>query len=191
MYGNEINPLDVAKALDAHKVKYVLVGGHAVNGFNGRPRTTVDVDLVALYPKKAVTVLLAAFPHLKAKDTPVVIRLSFEDGKEAVDVLKPEPSKLLRRLLSIAKVHPVPKIGKLRIPPVEGVLAAKFAAMISLGRRAGDRMQDAADFIHIVEANEKLNEELLKELGELVYEGGATELLKLLAKARAGETLDI
>ena len=40
MQNREIGPVDVARVLDAAKVKYVLVGAHATNGYTGRPRAT-------------------------------------------------------------------------------------------------------------------------------------------------------
>jgi hypothetical protein len=48
-----IGPADVARVLEKAKLKYVLVGGHAVNGYSGRPRSTVDVGVVVQFPKKA------------------------------------------------------------------------------------------------------------------------------------------
>ena len=68
-------------------------------------------------------------------DTPVVIRFKTPDGDEAIDLMKPTGSLLWKRLLSIAKTIRVEGV-QVRIPPVEGVLAAKFAAM---SRRGVDR----------------------------------------------------
>jgi hypothetical protein len=52
MQKREIGPADVARVLNKAKVRYVLIGGHAANGYLGRPRFTVDVDVVVQYPKK-------------------------------------------------------------------------------------------------------------------------------------------
>ncbi len=38
--------LDLFKALEKHKVRYLLVGGLAMN-LHGVPRATMDVDLVS------------------------------------------------------------------------------------------------------------------------------------------------
>ncbi len=189
MQGREIGPVEVAKVLVAAGVRYVIVGAHAANGYTGRPRATVDVDAVVEFPKKAARAIAIAFPALLVRDTPVVTR--FMDGEiEAIDIMKPAGSKLWATLLKDAReLH----IGKdsIRIPRLEGVLAAKFASMTSPLRRIPDRHQDAADFIRIVEANRKINLKLVNELGELVYAGGGSYLAKLIADARAGKSLEI
>src|SRR3954452_12251177 len=74
MYGKEISPADVARVLRKAGVKYVIVGAHAANGYTGRPRATVDVDVIVQYPKKAASAIAAAFPKLVMRDTPVVVR---------------------------------------------------------------------------------------------------------------------
>lgn len=189
MHRREIGPSDIGDILTAAGVKYVLVGAHAVNGYSGRPRTTVDVDVIARFPKKAAKAILASYPHLTTQDTPVVIRL--KDGEhEAVDVLKPESAKLWPALLADARKT---RVGRksVFIPSLEGVLAAKFSAMVSIGRRQADKMQDGADFIRIVEANKDIDLKKLSEFGDLVYPEGGKEILKLVADARAGNTLEI
>src|SRR5437764_14536219 len=93
MQGREIGPVDVAKVLRAAGVRYVIVGAHALNGYTGRPRATVDVDAVVQFPKKAANAIAAAFPTLQMRDTPVVTR--FMDGDtEAIDLMKPAGCKL-------------------------------------------------------------------------------------------------
>jgi hypothetical protein len=186
MQDRPIGPDDVARVLVHAGVKYVIVGAHAINGYSGRPRATVDVDVIAQHPKKAARAIGAAFPHLKMQDTPVVIRFKDEDH-EAIDVMKPAGSSLWPRLLKDAVEL---RIGRmtLRVPRLEGVLAAKFSSMCSPLRRVPDRQQDAADFIRVVEANAKINLEVLEELGELVYTGGGGNLLKLVADAGGAKT---
>src|SRR5438477_7546388 len=127
MQGKEISPTDVARVLREARVKYVIVGAHATNGYTGKPRTTVDMDVIVQFPKKAVSALSAAYPDLTIQDTPVVTR--FKDGThEAIDVMKPAMSKLWPRLL---KESCEIKIGgiSVRVPTLEGILAAKFNAM--------------------------------------------------------------
>lgn len=189
MQGREIGPSDVAKVLSAAGVKYVIVGAHAANGYNGRPRATVDVDAIVQFPKKAGRAVAVAFPHLQMRDTPVVIR--FMDGdQEAIDLMKPAGSKLWGRLLKDAREVKVDR-KVIRIPSVEGVLAAKFASMISPLRRPPDRQQDAADFLRIVDANAKIKLDVLREMGDLVYLDGGGQLVKYVNDARAGKPLEI
>jgi hypothetical protein len=123
------------------------------------------------------------------RDTPVVTR--FMDGDtEAIDLMKPAGCKLWPRLLKEAREL---KIGSesIRVPKLEGVLAAKFTSMTSPWRRPGDRHVDAGDFIRMIEANAKIHMKLLEELGELVYPGGGAQLVKMIADVRAGKTLEI
>src|SRR5438093_1152840 len=74
MHNLPIGPAEVARVLDAAGVKYVIVGAHAANGYSGRPRLTIDVDAVVQFPKKAAKAVIAAFPDLQIRDTPVVTR---------------------------------------------------------------------------------------------------------------------
>lgn len=189
MNDRPIGPADVARVLNDAGVKYVLVGAHAMNGYTGRPRATVDVDVIVQHPVKAARAIAAAFPELIAEDTPAVTR--FKDKQtEAIDLMKPAASPLWPRLLKDARDIRINRT-LLRIPRLEGVLAAKFASMISLTRRITDRRQDAVDFARVVEANEQIEFPYLEELGELVYPGGGKEILKLVADARAGKSLNI
>src|SRR5437773_11180543 len=71
MQNRPIGPAEVARVLQDAGVKYVIVGGHAANGYTGRPRATVDVDLIAQFPKKAVRAIAAAFPDLVISDTQI------------------------------------------------------------------------------------------------------------------------
>lgn len=189
MQKRDIGPTDVARVLNAAKLKYVIVGAHAANGYVGRPRATVDVDVVVQFPKKASRAIAAAFSDLKMTDTPVVIRFTRSDGEEAIDVMKPIGSPLWNKLLKIAIAVDVDGT-MIQIPPLEGVLAAKFAAMASPHRRHLDKQQDAVDFGRIVSVNQNIDLTILDELGELVYAGGGKELLELVTDARAGRRLE-
>ncbi len=188
MQDRPIGPDDVARVRRAAGVEYVVVAAHAANGYTGRPRATVDVDVVVQNPKQAADAIAAAFPQLTMQDTPVVTR--FKDREhEAIDLMKPAGSRLWSRLLNESREV---RIGSemVRIPSLEGVLAAKFAAMVSRHRRLADKQQDGVDFRRIIEANEHVNESLANELAELVYAGGGKEILKLIADARAGKRLE-
>src|SRR4051812_3264233 len=87
-----ISPLDVIRVLRAAGVRFMLIGAHALGGWTGTPRATLDVDvLVGIRGyKKAVKALLAAFPHLEAKGEEVVTRFRDpESDKVVIDVVKP------------------------------------------------------------------------------------------------------
>jgi len=58
-------------------------------------------------------------------------------------------------------------------------------------RASDDRMQDAVDFSRAAKLHRKIDRELLRELGGLVYAGGGDAILKLIEDARAGRRLDV
>jgi hypothetical protein len=192
-YGMRITPSHVAKILNAADVRYVIAGAHAANAHTGRPRATQDVDVLTDAPKKVAGLLMEAFPELEAHDTPVVTRLLL-DGKEAVDVMKAGQSKLFCRVVRMATEVEL-EGSRGRIPPVEGVLAMKFNAMIFLGRQFLDRQQDAIDFARVLVAADEMavpvDLDLLRDLGQLVYEGGGDEIIRHVEDVRAGRQLSI
>jgi hypothetical protein len=188
MTGRTIGPADVAKVLQDAGVKYVIVGAHASNGYTARPRNTIDVDVIVQFPKKAAQAVAAAYPSLVMRDTAVLIR--FLDGdKEAIDLMKPLGSKLWPRLIKESRDIEIEN-GTIRIPVLEGVLAAKFAAMVSPLRQLLDRQQDGLDFARVIQANAKIDLELVRELADLVYAGGGDFAVKLVQDARAGRRLE-
>src|SRR5262245_29700692 len=87
-----ILPIDVIRVLNKAKVSFVLVGAYGSAGWRKESRATEDVDLVVAgrHLKKAVRVLLEAFPDLEAVDLPVVVRLRVQGTEDvAIDVMKP------------------------------------------------------------------------------------------------------
>src|SRR5438876_874134 len=80
-----IPPLAVVRVLNKAKIPFVLVGAYGLAGWRKEPRATEDVDVVvaARQVKKAVRVLLGAYPHLEAVELPVVVRLR-QRGTESV-----------------------------------------------------------------------------------------------------------
>lgn len=189
MAGRTITPLDVARVLSSAGVRYVLAGAHAVNAHTGRPRATVDVDVLTDAPAKACRALAAAFPGLTVHDTPVMTR--FMDGEvEAIDVMKARPAPLFRRVMRLAMDVEI-EGQTVRVPSAEGVLAMKFASMVSPGRKRADRLQDAADFARVIEAAGKLDEQVIRDLGEALYDGGGTAAMEMVEAVRTGRPLEI
>jgi len=169
-------------------VRYVLVGAHAANGYTGRPRNTIDVGMIVQSPRKAAKAIAAAYPQLLMRDTPVVIR--FMDGDvEAIDLMKPSGSPLWARLLK-ETVEVRLENELVTIPVLEGVLAGKFAAMMSPLRRQADKLIDGGDFVRIVEANTTINLDFASEMAELVYAGGGQCMRKLIEDVRAGRRIE-
>lgn len=188
MYGMSLSPSDVAGVLSRAKVRYVLVGAHAINMYTGRPRATQDVDVVSDAPAKARRAIEAAYPLLSVEDHPVV-RFT-EAGEEVLDIIKAGSGKVFRRVLRLVRTVEVQGQAVV-VPTLEAALALKFNSMISPTRQPDDRMQDAVDFSRAAKADAALDEALLRELGELVYAGGGAGLLKLIEDSRAGRPLEL
>jgi hypothetical protein len=189
---NAISPLDVIRVLNGAGVRFVLVGLHGIGGWMQKPRATEDVDvLVAIRgQKKAIAALLAAFPFLQEEDHEVVTRLLDSQTKVVrIDVMKPN-QPLFREMLK--HTHQVESGGQVySIPSLEAALAMKFAPMVSLNRAGRDRLQDAHDFMYIVDNNPDIDLEQLAAFGQLVYNGGGAEIVEKVRQVRAGETLRV
>ena len=188
MQAKAISPVEVVRVLRAAGVRYVLVGAHAANGYTGKPRATVDVDVIVEFPKKAADAVAAAFPTLTMEDHPVVVRFKRGD-MDGIDLMKPIGSPLWPRLLKDNRQIDI-EGESVTIPTVEGVLAAKFAAMMSLNRGQADKSIDGGDFIRMVQANPKIDLTRIAEFAELVFAGGGAFILKLVEDGRAGRRLE-
>src|SRR5262249_31613402 len=119
----------------------------------------------------------------------VVIRLKDRDTDDVlIDLMKPRD--LYRQTFKNTQELTEGK-QTYRVPSLEMALAMKFAAMISPNRAEEKKHQDAHDFIVMVKQHAELNEEVLRQLGALVYGEGGDELLEMIRKVRAGKRLII
>jgi hypothetical protein len=66
-----------------------------------------------------------------------------------------------------------------------------FAPMVSPHRAHKDKLQDAHDFMYMIDANPDIDLETLAELGDLVYPEGGKELVEKVRQVRAGEKLNL
>ena len=186
-----ILPTDVIRVLNKSKISFVLIGAHGAFGWMKveEARITKDIELLIAekHQKKALKALLEEFPHLEPIDLPPVTRLKDpKTGQIVIDLMK--PTELYRA--AFKHTHTVLS-GKLkyRVPSLEMALAMKFAAMVSPNREDVKKIVDSHDFIVMVRANPELDLEKLKMLGDLVYSEGGQEILELVRRVRAGETL--
>jgi len=188
MQGRRIGPTEVFRHLNAAQLKGVLVGAHAVNARAGDPRATLDVDIVAEKPKKVVELLHRAFPELDVHDHPVVTRFK-DNGREAIDVIKPISSRLFKRVLKMAEILSVDGVP-IPVGEIEALIALKFQAMTNPSRAEEKKFKDASDFIGMSKQLKRVDETKLNELGDLAFEGGGAELLKLVKNARDGKRIE-
>jgi hypothetical protein len=187
MQGREIGPTELFRLLNSAKLNGVLVGAHAVNARSADPRATLDVDIVAEKPKKVVELFRLAYPHLKVEDHPVVTRFK-DEGREAIDVIKPTSSPLFKRILKLTETLDIQGV-RVVLADMEAVLALKFQAMVSPARLQEKKLKDGSDFIVLSKHLKKVDRSKLLELGDLAFPGGGDELLKLVETARAGKPI--
>lgn len=184
--------IEVVRVLNKARISFVLVGAHGLAAWRKKPRATEDVDVVvnARQVKKAVQVLLDAFPQLEPVDLPVVVRLRERDTKDvAIDVMKPlqqpyvEVFKHTKKATTEGQTY--------RIPSLEMAMVMKFSSMTSLYRADADKFQDAHDFIQMVLANPDFDKATVAKLASLIYEEGGKDVLEMTRKVLAGEKLII
>lgn len=187
---NFIPPLKVFRVLNAAKVRFMLVGTHALGGWIGEPRTTTDIDFLIghRFHNRAVRILLAGFPQLRGEDSEDETHLrDVETGQILIDVMKTNQS-LYRA--AFRHTHSVKWEGETYlIPTLELAVAMKFAAMISATRDYADKHGDAHDFMCMIQSNSLIDSRKLHTLGQLVYNGGGDELVEKVRQVRAGEKL--
>jgi hypothetical protein len=187
-----ISPAAIIGLLNDAGINFMLVGAHGLGGWTKKPRATQDVDILvaAKQHKKAVRILLEAFPHLEAADFEVVTRLRDRETREVViDVMKPNQPLYRVALKHSRLVRTEEQTHK--IPSLEMALAMKFGSMISLNRQDVDKLQDVVDFARIVQANPQIDLKVLGQLGDLTYPEGGKELLEKVRQVRAGEKLNL
>src|SRR5687767_3409518 len=88
---NAIPVIEVVAALNRHAINFVLAGAHGLAGWRKEARATVDIDVIVMarHQKKAVRVLLQAFPQLEVDDQEVVTRMRDQETKDVlIDVRK-------------------------------------------------------------------------------------------------------
>ncbi|MBI3409280.1 MAG: hypothetical protein HY040_13115 [Planctomycetes bacterium] len=187
----QVIPLgDVIRVLNDGGISFVLVGAHGLAGWRKKPRATEDVDVVVALRqvKKAVRLLLDAFPQLEEVDLPVVVRLRHRDlGDVAVDVMKPVQQPYMEVFKHTKKV--TTDGLTYRIPTLEMAIVMKFSAMTSLYRADADKFLDAHDFVVMARENPDFDKEALSELASLIYADGGKDLLEMVRKVQAGEKL--
>jgi len=197
----DIKPQDVIDVLTAAGVKqWVLMGLHGYVGYLAQPRATQDVDVLISHRdrKRAVKAVREAWPTLVVEELEPVVRFKdpndcFADGqpKPVIDLMLPW-STLNDAILKDKRNVLVDPETQHVIPTVEAALASKYAAIISDFRDREKKEYDAADFRRIAKANyERVNREYLRRLGDLVWEGGGTELERFLDIAPKDEPFPV
>ncbi len=188
-HASPVTPREVARILGEAGLSYVLVGGHVVGSYSGKPRATLDVDVIASDPKAAAQAIQKAYPGLQQDEKPVRIRLHFK-GQEAVDIIRPRSEKIFQEALA-SRVEVDLRGQKAYIPDLETMMGLKFASMASPYRSRADRYLDASDFIRIYKAHAEADHAKLSRLAETVYPGGGKDLLDTLGRIDRDEPISV
>lgn len=152
--------LDLFRELEKKKVRYMVVGGLAMN-LHGVPRSTMDVDIVIALDDENVQAFLGAARELNLKPVaPVLledltnpaVRRSWikEKSMVAFGLRPPEPSAPTIDVLIDTPVDVAAALKRAKPLIVENarVLVASITDLISLKERTG-RAQDRADIEHL------------------------------------------
>jgi hypothetical protein len=131
-------------SLNAHRVRYLIVGGYAV-GFHARPRATKDIDVLvdrtaanARRVRQAISAFLGVVP-------PNVTEAKLRDARTLI-VLGVAPIRI-DVLTSIDGVASFAAAWKRRVEGRYGTVSARFLSMEDLlaSKLAAGRPQDLAD----------------------------------------------
>lgn len=131
-------------SLNAHRVRYLVVGGYAV-GFHARPRATKDIDiLVDRSPANARRALAAIRAFLGA--VPRGVTAMKLTNPRTLFVLGVPPIRI-DILTSIDGVPSFADAWKRRVTGSYGASQAEYLGLADLvaSKKAADRLQDRAD----------------------------------------------
>jgi hypothetical protein len=190
-----VDLFEVLATLTARRIPFVLIGAHGISGWTGRPRNTIDIDLLVRGGRnhtRAVKALRQRFPQLEARDFEHLTAF-FPPGERQslIDVVMPHRRDLERMLDTAVLVED--RGLRYRVARLESALASKYGAMLNPLRDVPKRMQDAVDFAWMVKhaadpGRKPIDQEALRALGEMVRpQGGGDELLRLVERVGRGE----
>ncbi len=187
----DVTPQQVTKCLsDALVQPWALMGLHGYVGYLPRPRATQDVDVLVTYDDRelATAAIHMRWPELQILEYEQVVR--FLDPSEPDDDGKPTPvvdlmmpwSKFQETILE-KYIYLDEETGHW-LPTLEAAIVSKYAPLVSPHRKFNRKNQDAVDFHSIVKANiKKINESVVRELGNQVWDGGGEEVVEFIALA--------
>jgi len=149
---------DLFKKLEKSRIRYLVVGGIAVN-LHGIERPTKDLDLVVYLQSANLLRFLGLMTRLGYRPKVPVKATDFADAKNRADWIKHKNmivfsfyhSQDMMKVIDVFVKHPIPfgaaykrriliKAGKIKIP-VMGI-----SDLIKLKRKAG-RLQDKSDIM--------------------------------------------
>lgn len=166
--------------------RHALVGG-LVAGYYGKGRATVDVDL--LVPKRFMKRLKAALERrgYEVSVLPDMMRMYVPGEPESVgDLITQEANPVLRA--AFAATTPATLLGlPVNIVRRGAFVALKFHAAVSPTRQLGDKIQDVADIVRVLEREFSPDDQRLAvEIADKMYPGAVADLEELFDDVRHG-----
>lgn len=185
---------ELGEVLDEVGSEHALVGGLAV-GLYGRPRATIDVDL--LVPRAKIAAIASALERrghrcVRHEDTVRVYEKGApEDSEPVVDLVIRESNPVLKAAAKTA--HPAKILGHdVNVVSRGALVALKFHAAISPTRRIGDRYQDIADIERVIAREWKEDDEKTAlAIARQMHPGAPEELARLVADLKAGRPVKL
>jgi len=184
---------ELVDVLSAIGSEHVLIGGLAV-GYHGRPRATLDIDL--LIPGKLLADVRAA---LEAKGYDVkafpgmirTYRAGDAGGESVADIVSREANPVLRE--AFRHSEPATLLGQsVNVIRRGALVALKFHAVTSPDRKLADRYQDIADIGHVIAKKFDADDARLARTVASTIDGNASARLeKLLDDLSHGRPVDL
>lgn len=198
------SPVDlnaILRTLTHKRIPFVLTGAHGISGWTGRPRNSLDVDILVKAGRnhgRAVNAIKELYPQHEVR-TFTGLTAFFIPGKTAsvIDVGCPYRADQEETLANPVWAENKELGLRYRVPSLEAALANKYGAMRTPTRDLARRMQDVVDFMQMVkhsldEGRRPIDLEKLEVLGEKVWPGGGgKEILRLVERVKAGRAIDI
>jgi hypothetical protein len=171
---------ELADVLAAVGSDHVLIGGLAV-GYHGRPRATLDVDLL-IPGKKLVDVREALEAKgYEVRPFPGMIRTyrASDPSESVADIVSREANPVLRE--AARHFESATLLGQpVNVIRRGALVALKFHAVVSPERKLADRYQDLADIGHVLAKRWSVDDALLAGTVAATIDGNARARLERL-----------
>lgn len=194
-----VDLVEILRTLTRRRIAFVLTGTHGISGWTGRPRATLDVDILVKKGNRprAAKVIAALYPDLELRDFKGVTCFLVPGGHHSlIDVTSPHRADIEETLAHPVWVEDRKRKLRYRVPSLEAALANKYGAILTTSRNSGKRLTDASDFTMMVQQSLKRGKQpidlkKLRSLGRLIWPGGGEEIVQLVEHVKAGGLIDV
>lgn len=195
----DVTPSEVVDCLvDAKIEQWVLMGLHGYVGYLPMPRATQDVDIMVPYSwrDQATDAIHKRWPDLVVQSLEQVVRFLDDanpdhDGKPqpVIDLMMPW-SKFQETILE-KYIYQDGSTGHY-LPTLEAAIVSKYAPLVSPYRKLDKKELDASDFRRLTKTNyDQIDQAIIRELGDQVWEGGGQEVIEFIAIAIADKPFPV